>query len=78
MAWPTADPTRTLHADTCNMAFGRKDPTCPRCQELTAGDAPRKGWGMTRKQMDAIRAQEIRNHDCKKSGCMIVCTYGDW
>ena len=27
------------------MAFGRKDKTCPRCQELLNGAQPRLGWG---------------------------------
>lgn len=26
------------------MVFGRKDPTCPRCQELLNGSPAREGW----------------------------------
>jgi hypothetical protein len=34
----------TQHSAGCRMAFGRKDPNCPRCRELMAGCAPRDGW----------------------------------
>jgi len=78
MAWQTLDPTRTLHAETCNMSFGRKDATCPRCKELLAGDSPRKGWSDKKRRQEQQQLEAIRNHDCKKAGCMIVCTFGDW
>lgn len=69
----------TVHASTCRMAFGRKDATCPRCQELLAGAAPRT-WAY--KTNDLQRAMEIRTHfDSAKhrtGGCGPVCTYGDW
>jgi hypothetical protein len=34
------------HNDSCTMAFGRHSlhDNCPRCNELKAGAAPRKGW----------------------------------
>lgn len=35
----------TQHKADCRMAFGRKDPSCPRCQELLNGASPRLGWG---------------------------------
>jgi hypothetical protein len=35
---------QTKHSIDCNMAFGRKDPNCPRCVELLQGAAPRAGW----------------------------------
>jgi hypothetical protein len=85
MAWKTQQGTK--HSQDCNMIFGRKDSDCPRCQELIAGSAPRTwgtvagyvgGKGMTRKQMDAQRCVEIRNHDCSVSHCGPVCTFGDW
>jgi hypothetical protein len=37
--------SNTKHKSDCNMAFGRKDPSCPRCQELLNGATPRQGWG---------------------------------
>jgi hypothetical protein len=74
MAWSKS--TTTKH--TCGgPAFGRKTPGCPRCDELLAGAAPVK-WGMTSKQEDKQRAAEIRAHDCKRSRCASVCTFGQW
>ena len=64
------------------MAFGRKDSTCPRCQELTAGAEPRQGWQgkyfNNKKHQDAQRKKSIEKHDCKASGCGVVCTAFDW
>jgi len=59
------------------MAFGR--PTkevgaCPRCDELRNGAKPRKGWGVSRKEMDR---KAIRKHKCGES-CGTVCTFGEW
>jgi hypothetical protein len=68
----------TRHSVDCRKAFGRLDPTCPRCQELTAGAAPRSGWGSVRRQQDARRLEDIRAHDCKRRGCGPVCTAFDW
>lgn len=72
----------TLHNHDCKMAFGRKDPTCPRCIELINGAAPRDGWQKryyAQKQInDERRIKEIKEHDCSKSGCGPVCTFGDW
>lgn len=67
----------TKHKVDCNMAFGRKDPTCPRCQELTNGAKPRDSWHQKR-QDNNRRVMEIRNHNCRQSGCGPVCTFGDW
>lgn len=73
------------------MAFGRKDATCPRCQELLNGAETRRGWGdrqmisngqlvwRTKAQQEANRSREIREHDCKQSHCHpTVCTAFDW
>ncbi|MFB7896087.1 hypothetical protein ACFC1B_07130 [Streptomyces xiamenensis] len=61
--------------------FGKKVPGCPRCDELLAGAEP-VTWTPTRRQRaaeeDQRRAQEIREHDCQKSRCSIVCTFGEW
>ena len=75
---PMMTTTTTKHAATCNMAFGRKDASCPRCRELLAGAAPREGWG-SRAKRDAEQTREaIRAHDCKRSHCGPVCTAFDW
>lgn len=67
----------TKHKVGCKMAFGRKDPSCARCMELKLGAAPRS-WGPSRAQRDARLCEEIRRHDCKKSGCGPVCAFGEW
>lgn len=54
------------------MVFGRKDMSCPRCLELVNGAAP-KTWNIRTKTLKAAV-----KHDCKVSGCAIVCTFGDW
>ena len=75
MAWTKS--TTTQH--TCGgPAFGRKTPGCPRCDELLAGAAPVQWAGSIRRQDDERRAAEIRAHDCRKSRCAVVCTFGDW
>lgn len=57
-------------------SFGRRIDGCPRCDELKAGSAP-VSWTRSRK-LDAGRAAEIRDHDCKTARCAIVCTFADW
>lgn len=80
---------KTKHTCTVQPAppFGRKTPGCPRCDELIAGAEPRTlGWVDRKRRQeedDARRVQEIRDHDCRKSGCTTVsgtavCTFGDW
>lgn len=32
----------------------------------------------SRRDEDAARAAEIRNHNCAVSNCGPVCTFGDW
>lgn len=72
--------TATKH--TCNDGhgphFGRKTPGCPRCDELLAGAEPVRWSYPSRREQDEQRATEIRAHDCRLSGCSIVCTFGDW
>ena len=60
------------------LVFGRNEAGCPRCEELKNGAEPVKGWGWRKRESDARRTLEIRNHDCKKSGCGPVCTAFDW
>ena len=70
------------HSDDCKMVFGRKDPNCPRCQELLSGAPARDGWQKgyySQKKLDEKqRLEEIKSHDCEKSNCGPVCTFGDW
>ncbi|MFJ8742397.1 hypothetical protein ACIRL2_23765 [Embleya sp. NPDC127516] len=76
-----ADEKTTKH--TCNggrgPTFGRKTAGCPRCDELIAGAKP-VVWRESNKQRDARIAADMRTrrHDCRASGCSIVCTSGDW
>lgn len=73
---------QTKHSTDCNMAFGRKDPSCPRCQELLAGAPVRAGWQAPyyskKKREEAARSLAIRTHDCVVSGCGLVCTAFEW
>jgi hypothetical protein len=64
---------------TCNgPVFGKLTPGCPRCDELKSG-APVREWASTRNaRFEASRREAVRSHDCKKSNCGPVCTYGDW
>lgn len=72
----------TAHSHECKMAFGRKDKKCHRCVELLNGDASREGWQKSffqkKKEEESKHLTEIREHNCKKSGCGTVCTFGDW
>ena len=66
----------TKHNHT--VVFGRKVDGCPRCAELAAGAAPIQ-WNVSRKRMfEQNLINAIRTHDCKKSGCGPVCTFGEW
>lgn len=59
------------------VVFGRKEAGCPRCAELLAG-APVRAWRNQRAASDEQRVREIRAHDCQRSRCSVVCTFGDW
>ena len=63
---------------THQVVFGRKVDGCPRCTELRLGMPARKGWGSAYRDGQAQRIADIRAHDCKRSGCMSVCTFGDY
>jgi hypothetical protein len=60
------------------VIFGRKVDGCPRCEELKLGAKVTVGWGALRKQQEACFRRDLRAHDCKKSNCGPVCTFGDW
>ncbi len=72
----------TKHKINCSRVFKRYDMTCPRCIELSMGSKPRDGW-QKRYYEDKARderqfMQSLKNHDCTKSNCGIVCTAFDW
>ncbi len=77
----------TKHKPDCNMAFGRKDKSCPRCQELLNGSPPRQGWQdtyFTRKIEESYqRERAIKAHFApggphERGDCGPVCTAFDW
>ena len=77
--WTKSTPT-TKH--TCGGPhFGKRAPQgeCPRCDELHAGKPPIvQNWRGSKARNDKMRSDDIKNHNCKKSGCGPVCTHGDW
>ena len=82
MSWTKKEMVGTKHKADCEMVFGRKDATCPRCVELLNGSPTRDGWQKkyfeTKKREDETRIAAIRAHDCKRSGCMPVCVAFDY
>lgn len=70
------------HSSQCQMSFGRKDKKCPRCAEMLNGSPSRSGWQQkyySRKKTEEQRTiAAIRNHDCAKSNCAPICTFGDY
>lgn len=71
-------PKTTQH--THQVVFGRKVDGCPRCDELKAGAEPVRWNGRSERERTGgyPTDAEIARHDCKTSGCSIVCTFGDW
>lgn len=60
-----ANAKKTAHKSDCQMAFGRKDASCPRCQELLAGAAPRAAaydYG-AKARREAVVIAAIKTHD---------------
>ncbi len=77
------------HKDDCNMAFGRKDPSCPRCMELINGSPARSGWQKnyyTQKareksysrfyEKEFIRHQALNHRGVNPGGYCLDCEYG--
>jgi hypothetical protein len=68
---------------TCNdgngPVFGRKTAGCPRCDELLGGAAP-VVWASLglKKRNEAMQRLALKEHNCTRSGCGPVCTFGDW
>jgi hypothetical protein len=63
--------------------FGRRVEGCERCAQLAAGAPPKATpvWVERAKRNQMYAAQRtaaIKAHDCKKSGCSVVCTAFDW
>ena len=67
-----------VHKQDCKRVFKRYDDTCPRCQELINGAPAREGWNNRRIKEERKQLLDIKQHDCKKSNCSVVCTFGDW
>jgi len=77
MAWKTQNSSTTNH--TCGgPVFGKKTAGCPRCDEMIAGAPAVKGWGAVKKENEARFYRSLRTHCCKSSGCLPICTFGDW
>ena len=60
------------------VIFGRRVDGCPRCEELKAGAPAIKSWGWMNHEQTARFIRDLKAHDCKKSNCGPVCTFGDW
>lgn len=69
--------TKTKHKHNCKRAFSNYDMTCPRCKELSEGLPARDGWNSRKDREYANFVNRLENHDCKKSGCGPICTFGD-
>ncbi len=70
----------TKHKADCKMVFGRKDATCPRCQELLRGAAPIQWRGAWRKEQEQRQIAAINTHDftaCARTNGG-VCTHFDY
>jgi len=77
----------TKHKTDCKMVFGRKDKSCPRCQELLNGAKPRLGWQtdyfIHQEQVDSSTRRAIKAHFApggphEQGKCGPVCTAFDW
>jgi hypothetical protein len=77
----------TKHSIDCKMVFGRKDPACPRCQELIAEAAPRAGWQSSyftlkahneQIEREAIRAHFAPGGPHATGKCGPICTAFDY
>lgn len=77
MAWAKKETsTTTKHTHAAN--FGRHVDGCPRCAEIKAGTGePVVKWDI-KQSNEAHRRAEWKAHDCIKSRCSVVCTFGEW
>lgn len=72
------DSNGNLKGHNHGPAFGKKFDDCERCQELKNGASAKTINIRNRRNDDLQRAEEIRNHNCQKNNCGIVCTAFDW
>lgn len=70
--------TTTKHNHGPN--FGRHEPGCPRCIELSNGSAPVVWRNSRRDDERAVQAihDHFRSEKHRSGGCGPVCTFGDW
>lgn len=70
------------HIDDCTRVFKNYDPKCKRCDELKNGAKPRAGWQKSyfenKKQNEERFTRQLKNHNCEKSNCGVICTAFDW
>jgi len=77
------------HKNDCEMSFGRKDPTCPRCQELLNGAPARAGWQKNYYAQKArektyaysyekeyIKHKALQHRGMNAGGYCLDCSYG--
>lgn len=74
---------KTTHRTDCTRVFKRYDPTCPRCQQLADGEAPRSGWGELKRRNEAATSRQIAAHFAPggphaRGACGQVCTAFEW
>jgi hypothetical protein len=75
----TSKPSEKVkHSADCKRRFGALDLNCPRCVQLFHGSARRPSWSSLSKSQERVSNDAIRRHDCVKSHCGPVCTFGDW
>lgn len=67
----------TKHSTGCKRVFSRYDATCPRCQELAAGQPARAGWNDMKNRQALMQIEAIRAHDFQACARLNggVCTH---
>jgi len=69
----------TQHSPSCSMAFGRYDMSCPRCQELANGAAPRRpAWTKRLGSSARIQASRLASIDREDIRSNPFSTKGQW
>jgi hypothetical protein len=60
--------------------FGRRTAGCPRCDELSTGAEPVRGWGFAKREQERLRCVAIHRHyrtdECSRQ-CGPVCVRFD-
>ena len=75
--------TTGFEVHTCSHkgAFGKRDDACKRCVQLKKGINASTVLGESLKKAkrdEAMRELAIKNHNCVKSRCNVVCTAFEW